>query len=118
LLLGLPVTRSRRVICGKQGRAFLSGISDSFWSGQTYRPRMLLGRELRRARHDADLTQEELAARAKMDRTYLSDLENDKFSPTVDMLERLCTALGVRASVLLARVEEAVTPADDDSASG
>ena len=40
---------------------------------------MLLGRELRRARHAADLTQEQLAARAKVDRTYLSDLENDKF---------------------------------------
>lgn len=52
-----------------------------------------------------------------MDRTYLSDLENDKFSPTVDMLERLCAALGVRPSVLIARVEEAATPAGGDSAS-
>lgn len=40
-----------------------------------------------------------------MDRTYISDIENDKVSPTVDMLERLCKALGVRPSVILARVE-------------
>jgi transcriptional regulator with XRE-family HTH domain len=79
---------------------------------------MLLGRELRRARRDADLTQEQLAATAKVDRTYISDIENDKVSPTVDMLARLCAALGVRASVILARAEEAATPADDESASG
>jgi transcriptional regulator with XRE-family HTH domain len=62
------------------------------------------------------LTQEQLAAKAKMDRTYLSDLENDKFSPTVDMLERLCIALGVRLSTFLARAEEGQTPADDEHA--
>ena len=78
---------------------------------------MLLGRELRRARRTADLTQEQLAARAKVDRTYISDIENDKVSPTVDMLARLCAALGVRVSVVIARVEEAVAPADDESAS-
>jgi transcriptional regulator with XRE-family HTH domain len=78
---------------------------------------MLLGRELRRARRDADLTQEQLAATAKVDRTYISDIENDKVSPTVDMLERLCAALGVRASVILARAEDALTPADEESAS-
>ena len=72
---------------------------------------MLLGPELRRARRAADLTQEQLATRAKVDRTYISDIENDKVSPTVDMLERLCNALGVRASDILARVEAAQTPA-------
>lgn len=75
---------------------------------------MLLGRELRRARRAADLTQEQLAARAKVDRTYISDIENDKVSPTVDMLERLCAALGVRVSAILARIEEAQTPTDDE----
>jgi len=76
-----------------------------------------LGAELRRARRTADLTQEKLAAKAKLDRTYLSDIENDKVSPTVDMLFRLCEALGVRASEILARVETAQTPADDQNAS-
>ena len=54
------------------------------------------------------MTQEELAARAKVDRTYISDIENDKVSPTVDMLERLCAALGVRVSTIIARVEDAL----------
>jgi len=78
---------------------------------------MLLGRELRRARRSADLTQEQLAATAKVDRTYISDIENVKVSPTVDILARLCAALGVRASVVIARAEEAATPADEESAS-
>ena len=54
------------------------------------------------ARRTADLTQEQLAAKARVDRTYISDIENDKVSPTVDMLERLCNALGIRVSALLA----------------
>ena len=69
---------------------------------------MLLGRELRQARRTADLTQEELAARAKVDRTYISDIENDKVSPTVDMLERLCAALGVKVSAIISQAEQAL----------
>jgi transcriptional regulator with XRE-family HTH domain len=73
---------------------------------------MLLGNELRRARRAADLSQEQLASKARVDRTYISDIENDKVSPTVDMLERLCKALGVRPSAILARVEEPEPPVD------
>jgi transcriptional regulator with XRE-family HTH domain len=66
---------------------------------------MSLGRELRSARLRADLTQEQLAASAGLDRAYVSLLENDHKSPTVDTLLRLCRALGTPASELLARVE-------------
>ncbi|VTT97972.1 xre family transcriptional regulator : Uncharacterized protein OS=Pseudomonas aeruginosa 148 GN=L999_07555 PE=4 SV=1: HTH_31 [Gemmataceae bacterium] len=67
---------------------------------------MSLGAELRRARTDAGLTQEEVARAAKLDRAYISLLENDRKSPTVDTLVRLCRALGVTASAVLARVEK------------
>ncbi len=53
------------------------------------------------------LTQEKLAFAAEVDRTYISMLENDKKSPTVDMLMRICRPLGIPASQLLARVEKA-----------
>lgn len=66
---------------------------------------MTLGGELRQARRAAGLTQEQLAVTAKVDRGYISELENDHQSPTVDMLYRLCEPLGVRPSTLLARVE-------------
>ena len=65
----------------------------------------MLGKELRKARTRAGLTQEELAFAAHVDRTYISMLENDKKSPTVDMLMRICRPLGIPASQLLAQVE-------------
>ena len=68
----------------------------------------MLGKELRKARTRAGLTQEELAFAAHVDRTYISMLENDKKSPTVDMLMRLCQSLGITASQLLAIVEAAM----------
>jgi transcriptional regulator with XRE-family HTH domain len=67
----------------------------------------MLGEVLRRAREEAGLTQERLALRAEVDRTYISQLERDKKSPTLDMLFRLCDAIGIRASELIARVEQA-----------
>ena len=65
----------------------------------------MLGDELRKARIAAKLTQEQLSFAAEIDRSYISLLEHDKKSPTVDMLFRLCDTLGVSASSLLARVE-------------
>jgi transcriptional regulator with XRE-family HTH domain len=71
---------------------------------------MSLGDELRKARVAADLTQEQVASSAGIDRAYLSLLENDHKSPTVDTLCRICGALGVPASRILARVERASRP--------
>lgn len=77
---------------------------------------MSLGEEIRRARTAAKMTQERLAFTAGVDRAYISQLENDHKSPTVDVLFLLCDALGTRPSVLLARVEEsraAASPAEE-----
>ena len=65
----------------------------------------MLGDELKKARLKAKMTQEELSFASGLDRTYISQLENDRKSPTVDVLFRLCEALGASASKLLARVE-------------
>ena len=66
----------------------------------------MLGEELRKARTKAGLTQEQLAFAASLDRTYISHLEHDKYSPTLDALFRICDALGVSASNIVARVEQ------------
>lgn len=66
----------------------------------------MFGDELRKAREAAGLTQEKLSFEAKLDRTYISMLENDKHSPSLDVLFRICDALGVSASDLIARVEK------------
>jgi transcriptional regulator with XRE-family HTH domain len=70
----------------------------------------MLGDELRKAREQAEMTQEQLSFAAGVDRSYISLLENDHKSPTVDVLFRLCDALGVAASDLLARVEATRKP--------
>jgi len=65
----------------------------------------MLGEELRKARTQAGLTQETLAFEAGVDRTYISQLEHDKKSPTLDVLFRICKVLQVKTSVLIARIE-------------
>jgi transcriptional regulator with XRE-family HTH domain len=67
----------------------------------------MLGEELRRAREAAGLTQERLAFRAGLSRPYISQLERDLKSPTLHALFRVCEALGVRASEIVARIEQA-----------
>jgi transcriptional regulator with XRE-family HTH domain len=65
----------------------------------------MFGEELRKAREVAELTQEQLAFAAEVDRSYISQLERNLKSPTLDMLFRLCEGLGISASELVARVE-------------
>ena len=65
----------------------------------------MVGRELRRAREAVGLSQEDLAFRAGVHRTYVSLLERDKKSPTLTVLFRLCKALGVSPSAFVRRVE-------------
>jgi transcriptional regulator with XRE-family HTH domain len=65
----------------------------------------MFGDELRKAREAAGMTQERLAFDADLDRTYISRLEHDKKSPTLETLFRICDALGIAASTLVARVE-------------
>ena len=65
----------------------------------------MLGAELRKARLTAGLTQEELAARAKLSREYVSHLERGVKSPTVAVLLRLCQAMNASAGRILLRVE-------------
>lgn len=65
----------------------------------------MFGEELRKAREAAGKTQEQLAFDAGLDRTYISRLEHNKKSPTLDSLFRLCDALGISASTLIGRVE-------------
>jgi transcriptional regulator with XRE-family HTH domain len=65
----------------------------------------MFGEELRRARNEAGLTQEKLAFEADLDRTFISRLEHDRTSPTLETIFRLSDALGIAASTLVARVE-------------
>ena len=65
----------------------------------------MLGDELRKTRVAAGLTQEELAFKADVSRNYVSLLELGQKSPTVETLDRICRALGIKMSGLIARWE-------------
>lgn len=72
----------------------------------------MFGDELKKAREAANLTQDELAVRAGVHRTYVSLLERGKKDPTLQVLFRLAAALGLSASRLVARVEKGRRRAD------
>ncbi|TPK31750.1 helix-turn-helix transcriptional regulator [Mesorhizobium sp. B2-5-4] len=57
-------------------------------------------RALRRAR---GLSQEELAHRAGIDRTYISALERNVYNASIDVVDRLAEVLGVDVAELLKR---------------
>lgn len=53
-----------------------------------------IGEVLRAKREKLGISQEGLAERAGVDRSYVSILERGLKSPTVETLERICDALG------------------------
>ena len=61
----------------------------------------LLGENVRHYRKLKGLTQEQLAAEAGMERSYVSDLERGTRNPSVLALGRLADALKVEPSKLL-----------------
>lgn len=65
------------------------------------RIREILALNLRRLRNVSNLSQEELADRAGLDRTYISSLERCRYSATIDTVDQLATALDVTAADLL-----------------
>lgn len=54
-----------------------------------------------RCRHAADLSQEELATRASLNRTQISLLENSQRTPRIDTVIKVAGALGVDPAELL-----------------
>ena len=60
-----------------------------------------LAANLRRLRHERELSQEAFADEAGIHRTYVSDLERAARNPTIRVVETLANALGVTVSELL-----------------
>jgi len=64
-----------------------------------------LGRAVRELRGAAGLSQEGLAERCGLHRTYVGGIERGERNPSYNNLLRIADALGVRASELIARSE-------------
>ncbi len=62
----------------------------------------IFGRNVREARLRLCISQEELAFRCDMKRSYVSDLERGTRNPTIKAIERLAKALEVDPAHLLA----------------
>ena len=60
---------------------------------------------LRTMRRAKGLSQEELAGMAELDRTYISALERSVYNATIEVVDRIATALDVEAASLLERHE-------------
>jgi transcriptional regulator with XRE-family HTH domain len=56
--------------------------------------RKVFAENLRAARTEKRISQEELADRAKIDRTYVSSLERCAYSASITMVAKLAKALG------------------------
>lgn len=62
-------------------------------------------KNLARIRTDADLTQEELAVRAQMDRAAINALESGRRVPRIDTLLRIAAALDIPPGEFLDGIE-------------
>ena len=69
--------------------------------------REVLARNLRIYRRERGLSQEELAHRADIDRTYVSALERCVYGASIDVVDKLATALNVEAADLLRKAPPA-----------
>ncbi len=74
--------------------------------------REILALNLREQRRIKGMSQEELAHRADIDRTYISALERCVYAVSIDVLDRLAQALGVEAADLLHRPTGSVSSVD------
>jgi transcriptional regulator with XRE-family HTH domain len=69
-------------------------------------PDQLFGEILREARIEKGLSQEQLALACDRHRTYISLLERGQNSPSLRTLFLIASALGLKASELVRRVEQ------------
>jgi len=63
--------------------------------------RAILARNIKAARKRLSLSQEELAARAEIDRTYVSGIERQVRNPTITIIAKFAQALETTTADLL-----------------
>ncbi len=68
--------------------------------------------ELRSRRIAAQMSQEDLAAKAGLEQSYISLLERGVRSPGLDVFVRLSRALEIKSTTFLARIEKACRSID------
>lgn len=62
---------------------------------------MKLGEKIKQLRNDAGLTQPELAEKAQIEQSYLSKLENEKGSPSFEVISKIAAAFEIEVMILI-----------------
>ena len=57
--------------------------------------KLKIGQRIKELRKELELSQESLAYKAEVDRTYVTDVENGRRNVSIEILERLIKALDV-----------------------
>jgi transcriptional regulator with XRE-family HTH domain len=60
--------------------------------------KLKVGSRIRELRHELGISQEALALKSEVDRTYVTDVENGRRNVSLEILERLINALEVTFS--------------------
>lgn len=66
----------------------------------------IVGKNVRRFRQRADMTQEQLAFAVEIDLTYVGGIERGKRNPSVLVLVRIAAALGTEPAELLKAISK------------
>ena len=62
---------------------------------------MSIGSKIKSYRKDSKLTQEALASKANISRSYLADIENDRYNASIETLKSIANSLDIKLSDLL-----------------
>ena len=75
---------------------------------------MSLGLQIKRARKYRNLTQIELAEKAHISRSYIGDMERDRYSPSVNILQTIADVLNVDISFFFSNEKEPISNEGDE----
>lgn len=68
---------------------------------------MNIGKKIKKYRKEKGLTQLDLATKSNMSRSYLADVENNRYNPSVDTIKSIANALDVPMEEFFKEGEEA-----------
>ena len=70
---------------------------------------IIVGQVIQRFREQKKLSQELVSGLAGIGRTHLSAIERGERKPTLETFFKIADALGIKASVIMAAIEEALS---------
>ena len=68
--------------------------------------KIVIGQRIKAHRIELNLSQEGFADKCGIDRTYVSSIEQGKRNLSIEVLIKITTALGIKASDLLKNIED------------